>query len=279
MRAASFFAVAIVSAISALPGAAQPAPAPVSGQLTVDGDTIAPVNAVAVWTTNGDERHLQVVMAPAAIEASGTERTLDPASAIRQSIDGDSITITLASDGSLHMVYVYIEEGSRNFGLGSGGVAEVAIADGRVAGRVFTEGEASIGDTPIAFDLRLDVPILPERAPGQPLPAGGGDAGAAYLALTAAKRTGDAAALARHLPASDLGLVEPDGSFPDWLLDSIREMAPQEMTVNGGELFDGWAILEVEGKDWSGDAVAGRVLMERDGNTWRFLQEDLRMVW
>lgn len=277
MRAASFIAVAVVSAISALPSAAQTTP--VSGQLTVDGVTIAPVNAIAVWTTSDDQRFLQVVAAPAAMDAGRTERTLDPASAIRQSIDGDSITLTLASDGSLHMVYAYLEEGSRNFGLGSGGVAEVTIGDGRIAGRVFTEGEASIGDTPIVFDLRLDVPILPERAPGQALPAGGGDAGAAYLALTAAKRTGDSAALARHLPASDLGLAEPDGSFPDWLLDSMKEMAPQEMTVVGGELFDGWAILEVEGKDWSGDTVAGRVLMERDGDTWRFLQEDLRMVW
>jgi hypothetical protein len=277
MRAASFFVMTVVSAISALPVAAQTAP--VSGELTVDGDTIAPVNAVAVWTTNGDERLLQVVMAGSAIDIAGTERSLDPASTIRSSIDGDSITLTLASDGSLHMVYAYIEDGSRNFGFGSGGVAEVTINDGRIAGRVFTEGEASIGDTPIAFDLRLDVPIQPERAPGQPLPAGGGDAGAAYLALTAAKRSGDAAVLARHLPASDAGLAEPDGSFPDWLLDSMREMAPQEMTVTGGELFDGWAILDVEGKDWAGDAVAGRVLMERDGDTWRFLQEDLRMVW
>lgn len=277
MRAASFFAVAVVSAISALPGAAQPAP--VSGHLTVEGDRITPVNAVAVWTTDGDERHLQVVMAPGAIDADGTERSLDRASAIRQSIDGDSITLTMTSDGSLHMVYAFIEEGSRNFGFGSGGVAEVTIGDGRVAGRVFTEGEESIGDTPIAFDLRLDVPIQPERAPGEPLPGGGGDAGAAYLALTAAKRSGDHAVLARHLPASDLGLAEPDGSFPDWLLDSMREMSPQEVTVSGGELFDGWAILNVEGKDWAGNAVAGRVLMERDGDTWRFLQEDLRMVW
>jgi len=86
----------------------------VSGQLTVDGETIAPVNTVAVWTTNGDERHLQVVMAPGAMDAGGTERSLDPASAIRQSIDGDSITLTLAGDGSLHMVYVYLEEGSRS---------------------------------------------------------------------------------------------------------------------------------------------------------------------
>jgi hypothetical protein len=251
----------------------------VSGQLTVDGDTIAPVNAVAVWTTNADERHLQVVMAPAAIEVDGTERTLDPASAIRSTIDGDTITVTFDDDGSLVMVFAYVEDGSRNFGLGSGGLAEVAIAGGRVTGRVFTAGQASIGDTPIAFDLRLDVPILPERAPGQLLPAGGGDAGAAYLALTAAKRSGDAAALARHLPASDLGLVEGDGSLPDWLLDSMKEMAPQEMAVSGGELFDGWAILEVEGRDWSGDTVAGRVLMEQDGDTWRLLQEDLRMVW
>jgi hypothetical protein len=265
-------------AASAAVGAAQQT-TPVSGQLTVDGVTIAPVNAVAVWTTNDDQRFLQVVTAPAAMDAGRTERTLDPASAIRQSIDGDSITLTLASDGSLHMVYAYIEEGSRNFGFGSGGVAQVTISDGRVAGRVFTEGEESIGDTPIAFDLRLDLPILPERAPGEPLPAGGDDVGAAYVALTAAKRSGDAAVLARHLPASDLGLAEPDGSFPDWLLDSMREMAPQDMTVTGGELFDGWAILEVKGKDWSGDAVEGRVLMERDGDNWRFLQEDLRMVW
>ncbi|MCU0235152.1 MAG: hypothetical protein MUE90_14120 [Thermoanaerobaculales bacterium] len=277
MRAARIFAVVVVGAIWALPGAAQPAP--VSGQLTVDGETIAPVNAVAVWTTNGDERHLQVVMAPGAVDAGGTERSLDPASAIRQSIDGDSITLTLARDGSLVMVFAFLEDGSRNYGLGSGGVAEVAIGDGRIAGRVFTEGETSIGDTPIAFDLRLDLPILPERAPGEPLPAGGGEAGAAYVALTAAKRSGDAAVLARHLPASDLGLVEPDGSFPDWLLDSMREMAPQDMTVRGGELFDGWAILEVAGRDSSGGAVEGRVLMERDGDTWRFLQEDLRMVW
>lgn len=277
MRAASLFVVAVVSAISALPVAAQNEP--VSGQLTVDGATIAPTHAVALWTSNGDERPLQVILAESAIEVTGSERSLDPAAALRAAISGDTITLSFDTDGSLIMLFVFLEDGSRNFGLGSGGLAEVTINDGRVVGRVFNEDEASIGDTRIDFDLRLDVPILPERTPGEPLPDGGGEAGAAYVALTAAKRTGDPAVLMRHLPASDLGLAEPDGSFPDWLLESMQQMAPQEVSARGGELFDGWAVLDVEGKDWSGDAVKGRVLMERDGDTWRFLQEDFRLVW
>jgi len=274
----------LVLVVGLTAGGAEEAP-PASGQLMVAGTTIAPVQAVAMWTVstaawNAGEKVLQVIMAPSPISTADAGRALDPYDAVRGSIDGDFVVVTLSAQGVLQMVYAYVAEGSQNFGFGTGGKAEVKIGDGRVAGRVYTEGEESIGDTPIAFDLRFAIPILAERALGTQLGGGGGEPGAAYAALTAAERSGDVEVLKRHLPVdSAASLAEADEAYRGYIVDSMKEMAKREMTVTGGELFDGWAILTVKGKDWSGDSVEGKVKMEKDGGDWRLVEESLSTVW
>lgn len=284
MRRIAMFVMAAVVAGGLVPGVAADEASSVSGQLTVDGETISPSSAVAVWTVstgwNAGERQLEIVMAPGPVSSDGAERALEPKDAVRRSVDGDLVEVTLGADGSLQMVYAYLVEGSRNYGFGSGGEAEVTIADGRVSGRVYTEGEESIGDTPISFDLKFDLPILPERAPGTALEAGGGDAGAAYLALIAAQHAGDVETLKKHGDAAMAdNLANLDPEYGGWMLDSIKEMANQDMEVTGGEQFDGWAILTVTGKDWSGDKVEGQVKMEKNGEHWRLAEESLSVIW
>ena len=150
----------------------------------------------------------------------------------------------------------------------------------RLDARVFTEEPGQLGGTAFRFDLRFSVEILPERAPGKSLGSGGGAPGAAYLAYVTGLREGDAVALIAHDELSAASYLESlEGEELAWQLESFAETAPKAMKVTGGELFEGYAILEVEGRDWSGDRVEGKVKMSEEAGAWRFAEERLKVVF
>lgn len=256
-----------------------------SGSLTVDGQSIEPRHAVALWGEstamwNEGAPILRVYLTPEPLEAPSFERVLDPGGALRGRIPGDFVIVTLDEEGALASVYAYIDDGAQNYGYNRGELEDLARSESAVRGRVHLPAPESLGDSTIQFDLGFEAPILPGRAPGRALPAGGGEPGAAYLAYVAALRGGDLEALLRHAePALAESLRQGDEVRVGYRLESLAENAPQEMAVTGGELFDGWAILEVAGADWSGDGVEGAVLMVREGGHWRFDHEDLDYAW
>jgi hypothetical protein len=79
---------------------------------------------------------------------------------------------------------------------------------------------------------------------------------------TVALRKGDFAGLQKHAgKAAADELAEASEEYRQYTMDSGKELAPQEMAVTGGQLFDGYAFLTVTGKDWMGDKVEGKVKM------------------
>lgn len=256
-----------------------------SGSVEVGEDTVTVSRGVAFWDESTaawekGTRVLRIMLCDAEISTRGIVEALDVQGAIRRQIAGDYVVVTLNADRSFHDIYVLVADGAKNYGF-NGGSAEIeALEAARVVGRAFTEGEQSIGDTPIRFDLRFDAEVLPEREPGAALPADGGAPGAAYVAYVRAQREGDLATLLRHMPGEEAEtLRDQDAEWRDYRLESMREMAPREMGVTGGELFEGYAFLSVAGTDWSGDKVEGRVKMVRDGDNWRLAEEDLQYAW
>jgi hypothetical protein len=281
-----YFVPVLVLAFALLSCAASsPARATVSGHVTVDGIAVRPAHAVALWsksTAYGEQGKpvLRVLMAAAPIDRGGIDEALDREGALRAAIEGDFAVVTLDAAGKLSNFYVYIADGSQNYGLSNGVAAVQTISGTQVVGRAFTEGAESLGDTTISYDLSFSAEILPERPAGKTLGAGGGAPGAAYTAYLAAIRDGDIAALIAHGEAYTAERLRD--TEEEWLAEEIamlREMAPQQMTVTGGEIFDDWAILTVKGLDESGSAVEGAVKMALDGDSWRLAGTDLDYVW
>lgn len=256
-----------------------------SGSLTVGGDTVTPTSAVAMWNEstamwNKGAKILQVYMAPSAISTEGLDQALDPDESLRYGIEGDYVVVTLDEKGEFSLIYAYIDEGSKNYGFNEGTVELEKMGPDTVSGRVTSGGEKSLGDTPISFDLRFEAAILPPQSTGSDLGESGGAQGAAYLAYLEALRKGDSAGLLKHgEKAVAEELADASEEYRQYTMDSAKELAPQEMAVTGGQLFDGYAFLTVAGKDWMGDKVEGKVKMILDGDAWRFAEEDLETVW
>jgi len=262
-----------------------PAVAEVSGSLTVGGDTVKPTSAVAMWSEstaffNKGAKILQIYMSPTAINTEGLDQALDPDEALRDGFPADFVVLTLDDKGAFSMIYAYIDDGAKNYGFNEGAVTLEKMGPDAVVGRVDSQGEKSLGDTPISFDLRFSAAILPPPPKGTDLGKDGGAPGAAYLAYVEALRQGDYATLLKH--ASKAYAEELEGTpeeYRQYTLDPAKESAPQEMTVTGGTLDGGYAFLTVAGTDWTGDKVEGKVKMVLDGDTWRYAEEDLETVW
>jgi len=256
-----------------------------SGSVKVGEDTVAVSHGIAFWDESTavwekGRRVLRIMLCDSELSTQGVAEALDVQGAIRKQIEGDYVVVTLNAERGFHSIYVLVADGAKNYGFDRGKAEIERLDASRVVGRAFTEGEQSIGDTPIRFELRFDAEVLPERGAGTALPADGGAPGAAYLAYVKARQDGDLATLLRHMPGEEAeSLRDQDAQWRDFRLESMKETAPREMKVTGGALFEGFAVLTVVGTDWSGDSIEGRVKMVADGDTWRLAEEDLQYAW
>ena len=126
------------------------------------------------------------------------------------------------------------------------------------------------------YDLTFDVDVIPRRPPGEALGKGGGGPGVAYVALQTARREGDLDTVILHQAAYRAEyLAELEDEYRADQIDYMKEDAYQAMKVLGGALYDGFAILEVEGTDAYGSEVKGQVKMVLDGDNWRLEVDDV----
>lgn len=259
---------------------------PSLGQIKVGDLEFQPQHALAIWgestaSWEKGKRVVSVFLAGNPMSVDGIYEMLVPRDGIRAQVEGDFAILTLNEDGMLNNLYVFFEEGAKNYGFRGGCRAEWShFGAQKAVGHVWTEEPQSIGDTPVFFDLQLEIPIHRDREPGKPTATDGGPAGAAYLTYVKAMQDGDLVGVARHAPAESAGYYQSiDDYSRDYEIQNLKESAPQSMAVQGGEMFEGFVILHVRGVDEYGDKVEGKVLMKKDGDTWRCEQTDLMTVW
>jgi hypothetical protein len=118
------------------------------------------------------------------------------------------------------------------------------------------------------------VPVL--AAPrGKPMAKGGGDAGKAFLAFSAAVEKGDFATAQKALSTD----MAPQFAKDDWEteeenassgLDILRAWLLKKPKVTGGESFDGHVVLEVEGEMFEGMNALSLVRMVEQDGAWRY---------
>ena len=127
--------------------------------------------------------------------------------------------------------------------------------------------EFEVFDQQVAFDLRFTAP-LPEELPGELLPAGGGDPGAAYVAWRNVVKSGDLEKIKASLPQERREEFEemPPEDQKD-ALEFMQMMSPEDIEVLGGRLVGDVAYLEVKAT-MDGEPVEGDIKLEKMDGVW-----------
>jgi hypothetical protein len=128
------------------------------------------------------------------------------------------------------------------------------------------------------FSLVYDIPIT-AITPPTALAAGGGEPGAAYLALVKAIQARDFAVARRHLPAQQIPTSPPRGAAE--LEDYFHGLAlnyPKTATVVGGLLKGGQARIEIEGVHYEGKKVKGPVTLRKTAGAWQVVDQTLHFA-
>jgi opacity protein-like surface antigen len=224
-----------------------------------------------------------VALVTVKLDRTKIDDALDRESAIEEQVrdgKGTLVKLTFGADGSFQTLNAQIrtDAGSQSLST-SGGLkaAMKATTAQRVAGRVQTAGAQTFSSDKYSCDFTFDIPVTPEPPPGTPLPAGGGEAGKAYVALVAAIQKGDVDAIARYWPKEKAAEMVAARKEPDFKkgLEMLKMFSPKSVTVKGGSLRGNVADLDVVGKDADGNVMDGKVRMVKDGTSWRQADENL----
>lgn len=160
--------------------------------------------------------------------------------------------------------YAYFAKAGRSIGLSDDYPAHMKAArDERAVGDCATAEPRKFFDDTYEFSLAYDLPITAIPRPAA-LAAGGGEPGAAFLALVKAIQAKDARAAALHTPPDETP-ADPGPLF----IEGLALNYPRQATVKSGLLKGRYARLEIEGTDHEDKKVTGTIDMRKLGANWR----------
>ena len=134
------------------------------------------------------------------------------------------------------------------------------------AGRVWLPDPMEFFDDTIQYDFTFSAPLSHPNAPvGDPLPAGGGEPGAAYLAWVAAVHSGDLAKIKAMVPAEMA--AELDGEDAKAGIEMLAILTPTDVKILGGSSDGKTAVLQVEGM-MDTEKVKGEVTLDKMEGHW-----------
>ena len=125
------------------------------------------------------------------------------------------------------------------------------------------------------FAVSFDAPVLSKPA-GAAIAAGGGDAGKALLALSAAHKAKNKTVLLAQLDAEEAAEYAADWRTPEENLKALVERfdwgLPKQPKVTGGETVDAdTVLLEVEGVPYPEGKVLYQLEMHKVDGAWRYV--------
>ena len=212
------------------------------------------------------------------LDAAKVAAAFDPEDEVRAELGdhaGGYVRVCISADGSECGMFYMRKQPDDSFNVGGYGTFALTRQDaGHVAGTWMLKEPESFFDQTYDFDLHFDVAVTP--LPGKPLPADGGEPGAAYRAWLAALAKGDVAAL-RKLVDSEHAyrFPEDDASQVKESIKDSRDGAPLQADIARGLVDGDRAVLWVEGTDRDDIRRRGRVLMLREEGAWHFAEDDL----
>lgn len=254
-----------------------------SGHFRMGDGGLKVVHAIAVRReehVDPAEDDIFVYLSDHPLDAAKVATAFDPDDAASEQLgerSGGSIRLCLTADGGECGLYYRRRDPDDSFNTSGYGELKLDTRTGtRIAGRwVLSKPEDFFGKT-YDYDLRFDAAIA--QPPGTALPAGGGDAGAAYRAYAAAVAKGDIVALRGFMGEDARWRLPDDDERIKETLKDLRDEQPQQPKILRGRLHDNEAVLWVEGVDRDDIKRRGRVRMVREGDAWRVGERDLDSV-
>jgi hypothetical protein len=250
-----------------------------SGTFYNEGKAIALKDAYAYRMADPFDKAKQitrVVFADKAIDAGAVKDANDRDSAIDEQLRGATrVDLNLEADGSVQNVNLSMDgySGSQS-GSGWYTLSLKHNDDKRIEGHFQSNDEAD-KKSGRYYDLTfaLDLPGAPDL--GAALPAGGGDAGKAYVAYLAALKKGDIDALAKLMTkarADELLAHRNDKDFK-MMFGFIQSQALRDAKYVKGNSKGDTATLEYTGKDGDKNDVTSDISMVREGGAWKMAKE------
>jgi len=208
---------------------------------------------------------------PAALAAIDTAGGIMGQIFTRQS--GNAVFVTLATEGQCGVGGFF--EGSRSVGLGEDFTATTKTAtSSRVAGSCATDKPGQMFDDAYEFRLTYDVPLTAIPKPTA-LGEGGGEAGAAYVALVQAIQAEDFPTARRHLPDHQLPAKAPAAAEAKDYFHGLALNYPKSAKVKGALVKGDLARVDIEGVHYEGRRIKGPVSMQKTAGVWRVIDQGL----
>jgi hypothetical protein len=163
--------------------------------------------------------------------------------------------------------------GTRSVGLGEGFTAKTKTSTAsRVTGTCATETPGKMFDDAYDFSLVYDMPITAIPQPTA-LAAGGGEPGAAYVALVKAIQSSNFTVARKHLPEHQLPASPPGPSQVKDYFHGLALNYPRTATVVGGLVKGAHARIEIQGVDNDGKKIKGPVGLTKTEGVWRVVDQ------
>jgi hypothetical protein len=131
------------------------------------------------------------------------------------------------------------------------------------------------GNAKLTYTLTATYRLADHTPKGQPLPAGGGEPGQAFLAFHAARLKADFGAMAKlldDLNAAQLRDMQKDPDFKAMFAKWQKEW-PRRIAVTHGVLDGNNAMLQSQGKKPDGRVAQASVYMVKEDGTWKLAEE------
>lgn len=252
-----------------------------SGHFRLGDSGVTLTHAVAVR----HEKHLDpeedevfVFLSDRPLDPATIAAAFDPDDGARESYgerSGGYVRVCLPPDGGECGLHYSRNDPSDSFNSsGYGDLSVTTQTRDRIAGRWRLEEPEDFFGKTYDFDLRFDAAI--HTPPGTPLPAGGGDAGAAYRAYADAVKTGDLRTLRGFLgDAAEWRLPDNDAERIKETLKDLRDEQPLAPDVLRGRRHGDTVVLWVRGTDRDDITRAGRVRMQWKDGRWSVGEQDL----
>lgn len=249
------------------------------------GASISPKHAVAYVVregANARRKQIEILLTDVPIDAATLQGALEPHMA---AINLDAlqkrnyVLLWVSADGTVSMNATY-SEGMKQFinDTTDGLVAKLTTNTAtKIEGRVTTAApvRAAAGDA-YSVDLTFSVDV-PPLVQGTPLPAGGAEAGKAFLAFLGVVQkknwTGIKAAVTPEMLSMFEASYRSDAENAEWALDMIKAWVPMTKTkVAAGEVRGDSALLDIEGESFPGMNGLTLVRMAKVGTSWKLAQ-------
>ena len=204
---------------------------------------------------------------PAVLNAINT-----PGAFVMQSADKGSFVLLRLLGADKCGVSGFLGPTQQDIGVGDDHPAKTTVSSAsRVAGECWTSKPGKMFDDVYDFHLSYDVPITAIPKPDK-LPAGGGEAGAAYVALVNAIKTSNWDVAHAHLSPEQSPAERPKDM--KLYFEGLALNYPKTVTIDGGLQKGDRANIEVHGIDHDGKKIKGAVALRKTGGQWQVQEQN-----